>query len=74
MSNFLTPDELTEWTGYKRRDCIIKQLRRWKIQFRTPTDGWPRVPRGAIYGRQDMPTGETPDYAALRSLAAPVDH
>ena len=46
---FLTPDELHEWTGYKRRDKIIEQLRRWKVHFRVPRDGWPRVPRSAIH-------------------------
>lgn len=69
-SNFLTPDELEEWTGYKRPKFIKKQLRAWGIRFHTPADGWPRVPRSAIDGRGDEPAGDTPDYAALRSLAS----
>lgn len=47
MSPFLTPDELAEWTGYRRRGKVIEQLRRWHVQFRVPADGWPRVPRSA---------------------------
>jgi len=75
LSNFLTPDELEEWTGYRRRDMIVKQLRRWKVRFWVPADGWPRVHRSVIEGSQgEIATGEKPNLAALRSLATPVDH
>lgn len=74
MSNFLTPDELEEWTGYKRRDKVIEQLRKWKIRFWVPRDGWPRVHRGAIEGdRGSIATREEPNLAALKSLATKVD-
>lgn len=72
--NFLTPDELEEWTGYKRRDMIVKQLRRWKVRFWTPPDGWPRVHRSVIEGdRGNVTTREEPNLAAIRSLAAQMD-
>lgn len=74
MTNFLTPDELEEWTGFKRPGKIKEQLRRWGVRFRVPQDGWPRVPRSAIHGGRETPTTEGPNLAALRSLAASVDH
>lgn len=71
---FLTPDELQAWTGYKRPKRIAEQLRTWRVQFRTPADGWPRVPRSAIHGGRELPTTETPNYGALptRPLAPPM--
>lgn len=66
VSLFLTPDELAEWTGFKRRAKIIWQLRRWNVQFRTPFDGWPRVLRGArVPVDEPTPAAEDTPQAAL---------
>ena len=54
MSLFLTPDELTEWTGYTRREDIIRQLAQYQAdgpRFHFDVDhmtGWPRVLRTVI--------------------------
>jgi hypothetical protein len=51
---FLTPDELAEWTGFKRRAKIIWQLQQFQAdgaRFKfdlEPATGWPLVLRSVI--------------------------
>lgn len=51
MSIFLTPAEVVELTGRKKKSAQALELKRMKIQHWINAAGQPVVPRSAIEGR-----------------------
>lgn len=48
---FLTPDELCELSGAKRRSNIQQWLDAQRIPYLIGADGWPRVSRAVVCSR-----------------------
>lgn len=66
-----TKEELQALTGARQRATVIRQLQRNDVPFVIAADGWPRVARDWIPGRnvvslRDRRNGE-PDLDALAS-------
>lgn len=61
---FLTKQQLTELTGYKRPSFMIEKLKEYGLRFFIAKDGYPRVLEAELNPRQ---TGKKtlPDFEAL---------
>lgn len=70
MSLWLTPEELIELTGYKRRSAQRQALAQMNLRFMSrPIDGFPLVPRWQFEGeiaRPDKRRRIAPDYESLK--------
>lgn len=63
---FLTTDELTELTGYKRPTSMIRWLRENQFVFTVAADGYPRVLSEHVQARL---TNRPPSVRALPNFA-----
>lgn len=64
MSLYLSPDELTERTGYKQNPKRCDELRRQGAKFIVRWDGFPLVVRGEAAGTTRRQ--REPNYGALK--------
>ncbi len=64
---FLTPDEISELTGYKQRSRQITWLRRYGIRVYVTRVGEPRVLRSDLEAKPKK--AQKPDLDAVRELS-----
>jgi len=74
---FLTRNELKRITCRQRRSCVVRELEGMGCRFRTrltdrqgfllDAEGWPLLPRAAVYGHVDIQPEIEPDYSKLQS-------
>lgn len=72
MNTFLSPEEVTELTGYVRKSEQCRELARMGIQCYVNHLGIPKVPRDALLQAKRVPTGAQngmPDLEALETLS-----
>ncbi len=69
QSMFLTPEELTELTGYRYPKRQIAQLRRMGVKFLQNAAGLPVVPRSSVEARISREKTVEPNWAAMDEIA-----
>lgn len=70
---FLTRQDLTDLTGYKRASLVCKWLAENRFRFEVGADGWPRVlvaqlEERQLSGTQRKGRSAEPNFAALEAL------
>jgi hypothetical protein len=70
---FLTPEELTDLTGFKQPKGHVRWLERNRWRFVLTRSDLPRVARDYFLDRMGLPRSQTGFDSKARQAAAPVE-